>query len=58
MVDDMSKSSVVLLSETLLQDDADARPKHKHIVTPSWVTESIEEETLMNEDGGNMLSNY
>lgn len=54
----MSKSSVVLLSETLLQDDADARPKHKHIVTPSWVTESIEEETLMNEDGGNMLSNY
>jgi len=30
---------------------ADRRPKHKHIVLPSWVTESVDEETLMNEDG-------
>ena len=27
------------------------RPKHKHIVLPSWVEECIDEETLMNEDG-------
>lgn len=29
---------------------ADPRPKHKHIVLPSWVTESLDEETLMDED--------
>jgi hypothetical protein len=33
-----------------------ARPKRKHIVTPSWVTECVEEETLMNEDGEWRLS--
>ena len=27
------------------------RPKRKHIVLPSWVSECVEEETLMNEDG-------
>jgi hypothetical protein len=27
------------------------RPKHKHIVLPSWVDECVDEETLMNEDG-------
>ncbi|WVR03601.1 hypothetical protein IAU60_000593 [Kwoniella sp. DSM 27419] len=27
-----------------------SKPKHKHIVLPSWVTECVEEETLMNED--------
>ena len=26
------------------------RPKRKHIVLPTWVFESVEEETLMNED--------
>lgn len=31
--------------------DWDDRPKHKHIVLPSWVKECVEEETLMNEDG-------
>lgn len=29
---------------------ADSRPKLKHIVLPSWVNESLEEETLMDED--------
>ncbi|WWD22515.1 hypothetical protein CI109_107008 [Kwoniella shandongensis] len=27
-----------------------AKPKRKHIVLPSWVTECVEEDTLMNED--------
>lgn len=27
-----------------------SRPKLKHIVLPSWVEESLEEETLMDED--------
>ncbi|RSH81465.1 DNA ligase (ATP) [Saitozyma podzolica] len=27
-----------------------AKPKHKHIVLPSWVDECVDEETLMNED--------
>jgi hypothetical protein len=28
-----------------------SKPKHKHIILPSWVDECIDENTLMNEDG-------
>ncbi|KAL1413256.1 DNA ligase (ATP) [Vanrija albida] len=44
MDDDDSGRYVELVRKT-------SRPKHKHIVLPSWVTESVDEETLMNEDG-------
>lgn len=27
------------------------RPRYKHIVLPSWVTESVDEDTQLNEDG-------
>lgn len=37
--------------EDWLEADWRIRPKHKHIVLPSWVEECLDEETLMNEDG-------
>ncbi|OCF31187.1 DNA ligase 4 [Kwoniella heveanensis BCC8398] len=49
------------LTHIIMDDDDSGRyaeivrktsePKRKHIVLPSWVTECVDEETLMNEDG-------
>lgn len=49
----VTRNSRGRLQGTVAERDREltSRPKHKHIVLPSWVHECIDEETLMNEDG-------